>query len=282
MLKKLINGQDFILPKLMGILNVTPDSFSDGGRFFSPKTALAQAKNLLLEGADILDVGAESTRPHFIPLSAQKEIERLRPVLSLLKAENITFSIDTYKSETASFALSYGAEIINDVGGLQTDPHMAFAITKHTQSTGQCPSIVVMQSLPQANASFPLKEQFQIFFEKSLAIAKKAGIPQEKLILDPGIGFGKTPEQNMECLSLIPFLKQTYHLPVLIGLSKKRFLEKFSPHPQAASERLPATLSADLFAALKGADILRVHDILAHKTFLHLFQALYHQESTAP
>ncbi|QCE35756.1 dihydropteroate synthase [Acetobacteraceae bacterium] len=266
----------------MGILNITPDSFSDAGRFFSPSKALEQANRLLDEGADILDVGAESTRPNATPLSAKTEIQRLKPILTLLKDAKIPFSLDSYKAQTAAFALPYGAEMINDIGGLQKDPNMATIIAQSAQKTGKHPLVVVMQSLSEKNPNLPLKEQFQIFFEKSLKIAEKAGIPTDKLILDPGIGFGKTPEQNIECLSLIPFLKETYQLPILIGLSKKGFLGQFNPLPHEASERLPTTLGADFFAALKGADILRVHDISAHKSFFQILKTLFSLEESHP
>ncbi len=179
-------------PAVMGVLNLTPDSFSDGGQFIAPERALTQARRMIAEGADIIDVGAESTRPYGAqPVSAEEEQKRLQPVLSEIVALGIPVSIDSMKSEVAAWALDAGAAIANDVWGLQRDPEMAELVAQHDVP------VIIMHNRDSADAGIDIMKDIAGFFERSLEIAAKAGISAENIVLDPGIGFGKTPEQSM-------------------------------------------------------------------------------------
>ena len=241
-------------PVIMGILNVTPDSFSDGGQFFDPKTAIAHAEAMTAQGADILDIGAESTRPYGgqKPVSADDELVRLEPVLPAVVALGLPVSIDTIKSEVAAWALDRGAAIVNDVWGLQRDPAMAPLVAERGVP------VIVMHNRESADAAIDIMADLDAFFSRSLEIAAKAGIPRERIVLDPGIGFGKTPEQSIVCLARLAELKR-FGLPLLVGASRKRFIHSVSP--SAPGERIGGSISAHLAAVAKGANILRVHDV---------------------
>ncbi len=238
----------------MGVLNVTPDSFSDGGRFLAPERALAQARRLVAEGADILDVGAESTRPYggAEPVSADEEMARLRPVLAEIISLGVPVSIDSTKSTVVAFALDAGAVIANDVWGLQHDPSMASLIAERNVP------IIIMHNRDSADPAIDIMPDISSFFARSLAIAAKAGIPDGHVVLDPGIGFGKTPEQSMTALARLDEL-QSFGLPLLVGASRKRFIASIVPsEPQ---ERLGGSIAAHLIAARRGARIVRTHDV---------------------
>src|SRR5436305_9534493 len=183
-------------PAVMGVLNVTPDSFSDGGRFFGPEQALAQARRMIVEGADVIDVGAESTRPYGAPqpVSAEEELQRLRPVLAAVAALGTPVSIDSMKSGVVEWALEAGAGIANDVWGLQRDPEMARVIAAHNAP------VIVMHNRDRADPAIDIMQDLAAFFARSCEIAARAGIPDGHLVLDPGIGFGKTPEQSIAVL----------------------------------------------------------------------------------
>ncbi len=241
-------------PLVMGVLNVTPDSFSDGGRFFDPAAALAQARRMVGEGADIIDIGAESTRPYgdAEPVGAEEERKRLAPVLPAVCALGIPVSIDTMKAEVAAWAIDCGAAIVNDVWGLQRDPEMAAVVA----ATGV--PAVVMHNRDVVDPSIDIMADMDEFFIRTLAIADHAGIPREHLVLDPGVGFGKTPEQSMIVIARLDRLAR-FGLPLLVGASRKRFINIVSPAPP--DRRLGGSIAAHLIAVLKGAIIIRAHDV---------------------
>jgi dihydropteroate synthase len=241
-------------PLVMGILNITPDSFSDGGQFADPEAALAHARQMITEGADIIDVGAESTRPYTgaEPASFADEIARLTPALRPLAELGAPVSIDTMKAKIAAWALEQGATILNDVWGLQRDPDMARVAAEHNVP------IVVMHNREQPDSALDIMGDIQAFFRHSLDIASKAGVSRENVVLDPGIGFGKTPEQSIEVIARLADLK-TFGLPILIGLSRKRFINFVSP--SKPRERIGGSIAGSLAAVRAGADIMRVHDV---------------------
>ena len=241
-------------PLVMGVLNVTPDSFSDGGRFFDPAAAVAQARRLVAEGADIIDIGAESTRPYggARPIDADEERRRLEPVLAAVIALGVPVSIDTMKAEVAAWALDAGATIANDVWGLQRDPAMAGAIAARGAP------VIVMHNRDAADPAIDIMADIDAFFDATLSIAAKAGIPLERMVLDPGIGFGKTPEQSIEAIAKLHRLAH-FRLPILVGASRKRFIDHVAPAPP--DQRLGGSIAAHLLAVLSGAAIVRVHDV---------------------
>ena len=241
-------------PLVMGILNVTPNSFSDGGRFADPRTALAHARQMIADGADIIDVGAESTRPYVgaEPVSLDDEIARLSPLLRPLIELGAPVSIDTMKAEVAAWALDQGASILNDVWGLQRDPAMARVAAEHGAP------VVVMHNREQPDPAIDILTDIEAFFMRSLDTALKAGIRRENIVLDPGIGFGKTPEQSIEVIARLAELKR-FGLPILVGLSRKRFIDAVSP--SKPDERIGGSLAGNVMAVVEGADIVRVHDV---------------------
>jgi dihydropteroate synthase len=237
----------------MGVLNITPDSFSDGGRFIAPDRALAQARRMIAEGADIIDIGAESTRPYGAqPVSADEELERLRPVLTEVVALGTPVSIDSLKSAVVAWALDAGAAIANDVWGLQRDPAMAGLLAERGSP------VIVMHNRDEVDPDIDIMKDIADFFARSLAIAAKSGILRRAIVLDPGIGFGKTPEQSMTALARLSELR-TFGLPLLVGASRKRFISSVTPsEPQ---QRLGGSIAAHLVAANGGARIIRTHDV---------------------
>jgi dihydropteroate synthase len=251
---------------IMGILNVTPDSFSDGGRFQSPERALTQAKRLVADGADIIDVGAESTRPGHRPISAEDEWTRLAPLLEpLLENIDAPFSVDTYKATTARRATGLGVVVVNDVWGLQHDPAMADTVAEAGAA------IVVMHNRNEVDPALDIVADLRRFFDRSLELARRAGIPEEHVILDPGIGFGKTKEQNLAALAATRDLGD-YGLPILIGISRKSI---FGALLGASVEgRLIGTIAANLITAMYGAKIFRVHDAAEHRAAFTVLDAI--------
>ncbi|MDZ4369314.1 MAG: dihydropteroate synthase [Afipia sp.] len=241
------------LPVVMGVLNITPDSFSDGGQFITPELALAQAKRMATEGAGILDIGAESTRPYGSkPVSADEELQRLQNVLPAVAALGVPVSIDTMKASVAAWALSNGAVIANDVWGLQRDPDMARVIADHDAP------VIVMHNRDSVDPAIDIVTDMVAFFARSLDIAAKANIPPGNIVLDPGIGFGKTPEQSMTAIARLDDLKQ-FGLSLLVGASRKRFISTVSP--SEPHQRIGGSLAAHLLAAQQGAKIIRAHDV---------------------
>ncbi|MBR0558455.1 dihydropteroate synthase [Neokomagataea anthophila] len=243
-------------PAVMGIVNVTPDSFSDGGRFFDPASAIEQGISLLADGADILDIGAESTRPGYDVVPADEEWRRLEPVLQELRAHDVHLSVDTMKAAVARKALQAGVHIVNDVWGLQSDVEMARVIADHDAL------VVVMHNRAEIDPALDMKAEWKRFFDLTLEIAHRAGVTGERIALDPGVGFGKTQQQNVQAIRGISFLKAEYGLPVLLGASRKSVLGWITG--RSAGERLAATLSAHLYGVGQGADIVRVHDVREH------------------
>jgi|SRR5579872_2031433 len=239
---------------VMGVLNVTPDSFSDGGRFLEPQAALTQARRLVAEGADILDIGAESTRPYggAVQVAEEEERARLEPILAPAIALGIPVSIDTMKASLAVWALDRGAAIVNDVWGLQRDPDMARIVAERGAP------VVIMHNRDAADPEIDIVADVSAFFERSLAIAARAGIAREQIVLDPGIGFGKTPQQSMTCIARLEAWRH-FSLPLLIGASRKRFIHTVTP--SQPMERLGGSIAAHLLAVENGAAIVRAHDV---------------------
>ena len=253
-------------PQLMGILNVTPDSFSDGGRHFDPGAAVARAKAMVGEGAAIVDIGGESTRPGHVPVSADEELWRVKPVLEALAQEfDAAISIDTGKAQVARAAARLGASVINDVWGLQRDPGMADAVAE----TGS--GVVVMHNRERADGAIDILDDVERFFERSLNLAAGAGVAFGRILLDPGIGFGKTPEQNHSCIWNLDRFRR-FGAPILIGLSRKSFIGRILD--AEVDKRLPGTLAADTIALMRGASVLRVHDVAENRAALDIFKAL--------
>ena len=241
-------------PLVMGVLNVTPDSFSDGGKFLDPTAANIHAGAMAEQGADILDVGAESTRPYggMQPVGGDEELARLKAVLPAIAALGVPVSIDTNKASTAAWALDHGATMVNDIWGLQRDPEMAALVAaRHVP-------ILVMHNRDEADAGIDIVADVMGFFDRSLAIAAKAGIARDRIVLDPGIGFGKTAEQSLTCIARLGEFKR-FGLPLLVGASRKRFINAVTP--SKPDERLGGSISAHLLAVRNGAAIVRVHDV---------------------
>ena len=241
-------------PLVMGVLNVTPDSFSDGGRFIDPKLAIRQAQRMIAEGADIIDIGAESTRPYggAEPVSSEEELARLAPVLPAVVKLKTPASIDTMKAGVAAWALDQGAAMVNDVWGLQRDPAMADIVSEHDMP------VVIMHNREAADPAIDIIADVQAFFQRSHAQAERAGIARDCIVLDPGIGFGKTVAHN---LALIARLSEIVALgrPVVIGTSRKSFLGKLTGRD--VHQRLYATIATNVLAYERGARIFRVHDV---------------------
>jgi dihydropteroate synthase len=254
-------------PAVMGVLNVTPDSFSDGGQFMAPDRALAQARRMIAEGADIIDIGAESTRPYGAKaISAGEELKRLQPILADIVSLGIPVSIDSVKSDVVAWALDAGAKIANDVWGLQRDPDMARLLAGRG-----CP-LVIMHNRESAEGGIDIMRDISEFFARSLEIAAKAGIACENIVLDPGIGFGKTPEQSMMAIARLDQFG-TFGLPLLVGASRKRFISSISP--SEPHQRLGGSIAAHLIAAKRGARIIRTHDVYDTVQALRVAEAVW-------
>jgi dihydropteroate synthase len=253
---------------VMGILNVTPDSFSDGGEFFSLDKAIAHAEQMIAEGADIIDVGGESTRPGGAAIvSAEEELERVLPVIEQLSARfDVPISIDTTKASVARAALDAGAAIVNDISALRFEPEIANEVAKSGAG------LVLMHSRGTPGALHGLEPVADIIDEvtsslrSSIEIAEQRGVKRESIVLDPGIGFGKSQEQNIELIAKLDQLIAAFpDFPLLIGTSRKSFLGRIladeNGNPAPPEERLHATMASTTAAILKGAQIIRVHDV---------------------
>lgn len=254
-------------PVVMGILNVTPDSFSDGGRFQSIETAIEQARKLAADGADIIDIGAESTRPGHTPVPLEEEWRRLEPLLQpLLESVAAPFSIDTYKAEIARRAVALGVCVVNDVWGLQKDPAMADVVAQSGAA------LVIMHNRDGIDPALDIEADMRRFFDRSLALAERAGIARAHLMLDPGIGFGKNKAQNLTALAATARLRKAYDLPILIGVSRKKLFGDLLG--ASVENRLIATLAANLTTLARGASIFRVHDAAEHVAAFKVFDAI--------
>jgi dihydropteroate synthase len=237
---------------IMGILNITPDSFSDGGKYIDLEPSLKKARSMFEEGADIIDIGGESTRPGYKAITKEEEIRRVLPVLSVLAKElDIPISIDTNKSIVAQKALEAGASIVNDIWGLQKDPLIARVAAEYNAG------VIIMHNKVESLYS-DLIGEIKGYFRKSIDIAKKAGIKDSNIITDPGIGFGKNFEQNLEVLKRLKELKDK-SFPMLLGTSRKSFIGQILNLP--ATDRVEGTAASVVLGIAAGADIVRVHDV---------------------
>lgn len=255
------------LPLVMGIVNVTPDSFSDGGLLASTEAAVAHGARLAAEGAAIVDIGGESTRPGHAAVDAATEMARVLPVIAALKARvDVPISIDSYKAEVAEAALAAGAGIVNDVWGAQRDPRIA-AVAAHAGAP-----IILMHNRETVDATLDIFDEVLRFLERSIAIAMQAGVPHSQIVVDPGIGFGKTARQNLD---LIRHLHRLGALgcPVLLGASRKSTLGRITGR-MVPAERLAASIAAHLYGASRGAAIIRAHDVAPHVDALKTWAAI--------
>lgn len=253
-------------PVVMGVLNVTPDSFSDGGRFIAADAAVSHATQMWEEGADIVDIGGESTRPGALPVTEAEEFARIQFILAELGNREIPISIDTYKANIAVRALDLGAVVVNDVWGLQKDPAMADAVA----AAGA--AVVIMHNRAEKDSTIDIIADIRRFFTHSLTLADKAGIPRTRIVLDPGIAFGKTARQNVEVIVRLRELMD-FDCPILIGVSRKAFLGSLV---EGAIESTPiGTIAASLAACAAGASLFRVHDVAEHVAALKVFHAVW-------
>ncbi|HWP25977.1 MAG TPA: dihydropteroate synthase [Xanthobacteraceae bacterium] len=255
---------------VMGVLNVTPDSFSDGGQFREPAAAIAHARRMAESGADILDIGGESSRPYegAQPVSLEEEMARLQPVLPAVTKLGVPVSIDSMKARVAEWALNAGAVIVNDVWGLQRDPDMARVVAAHDAP------VIVMHNRETVDPAIDIVADVTAFFQRSLEIAARHGISRTAIVLDPGIGFGKTPEQSMTCIARLDAFKG-FGLPLLVGASRKRFINAVVP--SAPMQRLGGSIAAHVLAAGNGARIIRAHDVAETVQALRVAAAIQRQ-----
>src|SRR5919112_5464672 len=263
-------------PTVVGILNVTPDSFSDGGDFLDPEAAAVHAASLLDEGAGIIDVGGESTRPGSDPVSQEEEVRRVVPVIERIIAARpeAVISVDTYRSATAAAALDAGASIVNDVSALRVDPRMASVVAE-----AQCPVILMhMQGEPKTMQSEPrytdVVREVKDFLRSRAEHAIRSGVPTENIIVDPGIGFGKNLDHNLALLRDLEVIVDL-EFPILVGTSRKTFVGSITG-VQEAAERVFGTVATTVLAYDKGATLFRVHDVRPNREALAVAQAILH------
>jgi len=254
---------------VMGILNITPDSFSDGGRYNNLENAISQAERMVEEGVDIIDVGGESTRPNYAGVNAEEEWQRLEPVLkNLLKRVAVPISIDTYKASVAAKALEAGAHIINDIWGLQKDPDMARVVGDYKVP------VIVMHNQDGTTYHHLMGDIFN-FLQKSIELAEAHGLSGDQIIVDPGIGFGKTTEQNLEVMARLAELKTLGH-PVLLATSRKSMIG--NTLNLTVDERLEGTLATSVLGVVSGVDIIRVHDVKANLRTIQMSDAIVRRQ----
>lgn len=239
---------------IMGILNVTPDSFSDGGDFVDIEAAVQHAKQMVEDGADIIDIGGESTKPGFTEVRVEEELKRVIPVIERLTSEiDVPISIDTYKAAVADKAIQAGAVIVNDIWGMQKDPQMVQIVAKH-----QVP-VIIMHNQQGTEYNRDIMEEICIFLRRSIDLGLQAGIKLENMILDPGIGFGKTSDQNVIVMARMGELNDL-GCSILLGTSRKSFIGKILN--LTPKERVEGTVATTVMGIMQGADIIRVHDVL--------------------
>jgi dihydropteroate synthase len=263
-------------PLLMGIVNITPDSFSDGGRLRDAEGAIAHGEKLVAEGADIIDIGGESTRPGHAPLDAATELARILPVITGLRDRTeMPLSIDSWKSEVAEAALTAGASIVNDVWGAQRDPAIADVAARHGAP------IILMHNRETIDPALDILSDVMGFLERSIAIALAAGVPREQIVVDPGIGlFGKTPEQSLLLIRELARLKEL-GCPILLGASRKSVIGVVTGQSVPA-ERVAGSVAAHLYGATQGANIIRVHDVGEHAQAFKVWAALSQPSEPRP
>lgn len=252
---------------IMGILNVTPDSFSDGGDFDSVEKALKHAKEMVEEGADMIDIGGESTRPGHTYVDSEEEIRRVVPVIKALRKEiSLPMSIDTYKADVAEEALKLGVEMVNDVWGLRRDKNMANVIAKYDAE------VCIMHNQDGTEYDKDIMEAIKDFLNESIKMALDAGVKKEKIVLDPGIGFGKTFEQNLEVLRRLGELKDLGY-PILLGTSRKSVIGNVL-HLEP-KDRVEGTVATTVLGVRDGVDIVRVHDVTENLRASKMADAIY-------
>lgn len=261
-------------PLVVGVLNVTPDSFSDGGRYNTPDRALHRAHQMIDEGADIVDIGGESSRPGAAPVDAEEELRRVIPVVKRLASEtDICISIDTYRASTAQAGIDVGAAIVNDISALRSDPAMPALIAKT-----KVPVVLMhMQGTPRDMQKDPHYEdcvaEVAAFFEERLRFCFERGIEKSKIILDPGIGFGKRLSDNLALISELATFRR-FGLPLMVGASRKSFISMLSPSSEHPDRRLGGSIAAAVAAVNNGADIVRVHDVAPTVEALKVIQGI--------
>jgi dihydropteroate synthase len=262
-------------PEMVGILNITPDSFFDGRPDLSAEAALQRALQMVSEGAAMIDVGGQSTRPRFMEISADEEIARVVPVIELMVASlSVPISIDTYKPAVAKAAIAAGADIINDIHGFQRDPELAAIAASH-----QCGVILMHNDAVFKNSSGDVILRMTEFLGRSIAIALAGGVSREQIILDPGIGFGKTQEQNLEILARLSELR-SLGCPLLLGASRKSTIGNVLSLP--VEERLEGTLATTALAVWQGVEFLRVHDVRSNLRAAQMAAAIRHANPSSP
>ena len=253
-------------PIVMGVLNLTPDSFSDGGQYVTMEAALSRAKQMAAEGCDIIDIGGESTRPGATVIAEGEELARIESIFGELALRvEVPLSIDTYKSRIAARAVELGCILINDIWGLQNDPAMARTVAA-TEA-----AVVIMHNRTEKDAAIDIIADIRRFFTRSLALADDAGIPRSRIIVDPGVAFGKTARQNLEVLRRLGELGE-FGCPILVGTSRKAFLGSLSEGQIEA--QLIGTVASTLAACAAGADLFRVHDVGEQVAALKIFHTL--------
>mgnify|MGYP005756215753 FL=1 len=272
----IIGGKEFDTEHqtyIMGILNVTPDSFSDGGRYSRLDAALSHAEKMIKEGADIIDVGGESTRPGHVQITDEEETERVVPIIEALKKEfDIPVSVDTYKSRVARAALTAGADLVNDIWGLKYDPDMAAVIA---ESGAACCLMHNRESVDYVR----FIPEFLDDMRECVRLADESGIARDRILLDPGVGFGKTYEMNLEIISRLDIMHEL-KLPILLGTSRKSVIGLTLDLP--AQEREEGTLVTTVFGVQKGCAFVRVHDVEKNKRAVKMTRALMQYESARP
>ncbi len=261
-------------PLIMGIINVTPDSFSDGGQFLAQDNALNHARQLAEEGADILDIGGESTRPGAALVSEEEELERVVPAIRNIAQANLgrAISIDTYKARVAEKTLEAGAHIINDVWGLQREPDIAKAAAAHRAP------VIINHWEKERQSDIDILDQMKRFFDRSIEIALQAGVRESEIILDPGFGFAKDAAENIDILARLEQLCD-WGYPLLVGTSRKRFIGSLTGREEPR-DRVFGTVASNVIALMKGAAIFRVHDVAAHKDALAVAHATAKKQRT--
>ncbi len=263
---KLADGRELSLsrPLVMGVLNVTPDSFSDGGRFDTVGTAVKHALKMIEEGADIIDIGGESTRPGSDPVSSEIEKQRVLPVIKGVRTESpVPISIDTYHASIAGAAIEVGADIVNDISALRFDQSMAELLSEKKAPVVLMHMLGTPKNMQENPYYTDCVREIGDFFQERLEFCGQSGIERSKIILDPGIGFGKRLSDNLEIIARLGELKR-FSLPLLVGASRKSFIEMVYPSGRAPDQRLGGSIAAMVAAVSNGADIVRVHDV--HQT----------------
>jgi dihydropteroate synthase len=278
-----LNGKQYTLGSktwIMGVINVTPDSFSDAGMYLDKKKAVSRGLGMVEEGADILDIGGESTRPGSDPIPAEEELLRVLPVIEGLRQKtDVPISVDTTKSEVAQAALDAGANILNDISAFRFDDRMPLLASE----AGVPVILMHMKGVPKTMQSSPfyesLYQEINGFLQERIATAEAYGIKREKIIIDPGIGFGKNTEHNLSIIKNLRFL-ENLDRPILVGVSRKAFIGKILNLPP--QERLEGSIASAILSVLNGAHILRVHDVEAVKRAVTVAEAIMSEDSYPP